>query len=284
MVSSARHPHRWGYADTRLEFDGPRSVRMTGERYPLSGQSMPYLIPYVEQMLGMTVDATAVLPESTPAVPPPILNPALMAALERLLPSERRSTDPVARLTHSHGQLAIGEIDRLVYGGRIARLADVVVEPVDEDEVRAIVAAASEHDACLVPYGGGTNVSGALMYPEDEARTIVSIDMRRMRRVLSVDRANGCALDEAGITGTDLEQALGAAGYTCGHTPDSLEFSTLGGWIASKRGMKKNHTAASGHRRRGDIVRRPERSRRAVGGADVHRQPLSLLLAAGTSA
>ena len=107
--------------------------------------------------------------------------------------------------------------------------------------MRAIVAAAIEHDACLVPYGGGTNVSGALMCPEDEARTIVSIDMRRMRRVLSVDRANGCALVEAGITGADLEAALGALGYTCGHTPDSLEFSTLGGWIATNAsGMKKN--------------------------------------------
>jgi alkyldihydroxyacetonephosphate synthase len=242
MASAARHPHRWGFADTRLEFDGPRSVRMTGTRYPLSGQSMPHLLPYVEQMLGLPpLDATALLPESMPAVPPPHLNPALMAALERLLPAERRSTDPDARLAHSHGQLAIGEIDRLVYGGRIARVADVVVEPVNEDEVRAIVAAAIEHDACLVPYGGGTNVSGALMYPEGEARTIVSIDMRRMRRVLSVDRANGSALVEAGISGADLEEALGALGYTCGHTPDSMEFSTLGGWIATNAsGMKKN--------------------------------------------
>jgi alkyldihydroxyacetonephosphate synthase len=241
MADDARHPYRWGYADTRLEFDGPRSVRMTGVRYPLSGQSMPHLLPYVEQMLGLTIDAASITPDATPSVPPPRLNPALMAALDRLLPAERRSTDPRARLSHSHGQLAIGEIDRLVYGGRIARVADVVVEPIDEEEVRALVAAAVEHDACLVPYGGGTNVSGALMYPEDEARTIVSMDMRRMRRVLSVDRANGCALVEAGISGTDLEEALGALGYTCGHTPDSMEFSTLGGWIATNAsGMKKN--------------------------------------------
>jgi alkyldihydroxyacetonephosphate synthase len=237
----ARHPHRWGFADTRLEFDGPRSVRMTGTRYPLSGQSMPYLIPYVEQMLGVPVDPADVKPESTPEVPAPRLNPALMAALERLLPSDRRSTDPVVRLAHSHGQLAVGEVDRLLYGGRFARVADVVVEPVDEGEVRAIVAAAVEQDACLVPFGGGTTVSGALLCPEHEARTIVSVDMRRMCRVLSVDEVNGCALVEAGIAGADLEAALGALGFTSGHTPDSLEFSTLGGWIATNAsGMKKN--------------------------------------------
>lgn len=241
MPDDARHLHRWGFADTRLEFDGPRSVRMTGARYPLSGQSMPHLIPYVEQMLGFTFDPAAVLPESTPAVAAPHLNPALMAALELLLPPERRSTDALTRLAHSHGQLAVGEVDRLLYGGRLARVADVVVEPASEDEVREIVAAAIEHDACLVPYGGGTNVSGALMYPEGEARTIVSIDMRRMCRVLAIDRANGCALVEAGITGSALEAALDADGYTCGHTPDSLEFSTLGGWIATNAsGMKKN--------------------------------------------
>jgi alkyldihydroxyacetonephosphate synthase len=240
-TGDARHPHRWGFADTRLELDGPRSVRMTGARYPLSGRSMPHLIPFVEQMLGLPFDASAVQPESTPPVPPPVLHPALMAALERSIPSERRSTDPAARLAHSHGQLAVGEVDRLLYGGRLARVADVVVEPVDEDEVRAIIGAAVEHGACLVPFGGGTNVSGALMCPEDEARTIVSIDMRRMCRVLSVDRANGCALVEAGITGADLEEALGALGCTCGHTPDSIEFSTLGGWIATNAsGMKKN--------------------------------------------
>lgn len=214
---------------------------MTGTRYALSGHSMPHLIPFVEQVLGVTIDAAAARPETPPVVPAPRLDPALMAALERRLPSDRLSIDPIVRLAHSHGQLAIGEIDRLLYGGSFARLVDVVVEPVDEEEVRAIVGAAAAHGACAVPFGGGTNVSGALLCPDGEARTIVSIDMRRMRRVLSIDRANGCALVEAGITGVDLEAALGEAGYTAGHTPDSLEFSTLGGWIATNAsGMKKN--------------------------------------------
>jgi len=214
---------------------------MTGTRYPLSGQSMPHLIPFVEQMLGVPFDATATLPESAPAVPPPVVSPTLLAAIERLLPSERRSTDSLARLGRSHGQLSVGEVDRVLYGGRLARIPDIVVEPIDESEVRAIIEAAVEYGACLVPFGGGTNVSGALMCPEEETRAIVSIDMRRMRRVLSVDRANGCALVEAGITGSDLEEALGAIGFTCGHTPDSIEFSTLGGWIATNAsGMKKN--------------------------------------------
>ena len=235
MADDARHPHRWGFADTRLELEGGRSVRMTGDRYPLSGQSMPHLIPFVEQVLGLPFDTSARVPESAPAIPPPRLTPALTAALEHALPPERRSIDPPVRLAHSHGQLSVGEVDRALYGGRFARVVDAVVEPVDEREIQAIIAAAREHDACLVPYGGGTNVSGALQCPEHETRPIVSIDMRRMNRVLAIDRGNGCALVEAGITGAALEDALGAQGYTSGQTPDSLEFSTLGGWIRPTR-------------------------------------------------
>jgi alkyldihydroxyacetonephosphate synthase len=192
-------------------------------------------------VLGVPFDTTTVVPEATPEIPAARLDPALMAALSRAIPADRRSSDPQTRLVHSHGQLSIGEVDRALYGGRFARLVDLVVEPADEDEVRAIVAAAAEHGACLVPYGGGTNVSGALMCPAEEPRTIVSIDMRRMNRVREVDVANGCALVDAGITGSELEQQLGARGYTSGHTPDSLELSTLGGWIATNAsGMKKN--------------------------------------------
>ena len=62
----ARHPHRWGYADSRLELDGPRSVRMNGDRDAAERQSMPHLIPFVEQMLGLPFDPASKIP----VVPP----------------------------------------------------------------------------------------------------------------------------------------------------------------------------------------------------------------------
>lgn len=240
MASDTRHPHRWGYADSQIELDGGQ-VRMNGSRYVLSGQSMPHLLPFVEQMLGVPFDPASRVPLVSPVVPSPRINPALMTALEQALPAGRRSTDPEIRLRHSHGQTSVREIDRVLYGGGLPRVVDVVVEPESEAEVQAIVTAAVAHQACVVPYGGGTNVSGALLCREDEARTVVSMDMRRMRRVLSIDRANGCALVEAGISGADLERALDQAGCISGHEPDSLEFSTVGGWISTNAsGMKKN--------------------------------------------
>lgn len=241
MTDNARHPHRWGYLDSQLELQDARTARMPGSRYTLSGQPLPHLIPFVEQMLGVPFDAAATVPLVDPIIPEPRVNAAFAAALERAIHADRRSTDAHRRLIHSHGQLSVREIDRVLYGGGLPRVVDVVVEPESEAEVEAIVAAASQHGACLVPYGGGTNVSGALICPDDEDRPIVSMDMRRMKRVLSIDAANGRALVEAGITGSELEAALGEAGYTSGHVPDSLEFSTLGGWIATNAsGMKKN--------------------------------------------
>lgn len=70
---------------------------------------------------------------------------------------------------------------------------------------------------------------------------IVSVDTSRMNHVRWVDRKNMTALVETGITGKDLEKELSRYGVVCGHEPDSVEFSTLGGWISTRAsGMKKN--------------------------------------------
>ena len=62
-----------------------------------------------------------------------------------------------------------------------------------------------------------------------------------MDKLLYVDKDNECALVQAGITGSELEKQLNSYGYKCGHEPDSVEFSTLGGWISTRAsGMKKN--------------------------------------------
>lgn len=84
-------------------------------------------------------------------------------------------------------------------------------------------------------------MSYGLMCPADETRTIISLDTSQMNRILWVDENNLTAHVEAGITGQDLERQLKESGYCTGHEPDSLEFSTVGGWISTRAsGMKKN--------------------------------------------
>jgi alkyldihydroxyacetonephosphate synthase len=237
-----RHLHKWGYTDTRFEFDGPRSVRVTGDRYPISGFSMPYLIPFVESVLEVPFTEDHLADEKVDyTLPEPVGNEAFLKAVRESLAEDQVSQEAPARLSHSHGQLSVDEIYRLTTGGKLRRVVDVVVYPNNEKDVRRIVELASASDVCLIPFGGGTNVSGALACPTDEMRMIVSVDMRRMHRILWVDEANQLACIEAGISGKQMELDLGERGYTTGHDPDSIEFSTLGGWISTNAsGMKKN--------------------------------------------
>ena len=96
--------------------------------------------------------------------------------------------------------------------------------------MRAALAA----DAVVIPFGGGSNISGSLEAPGDERRTVVSIDLGRLDRVLSIDAGSRLAEVQAGAFGPDLEEQLNAQGWTLGHFPDSFAHSTLGGWIATR--------------------------------------------------
>ena len=117
----------------------------------------------------------------------------------------------------------------------------MVIYPQSHEQVERIVQLACKHNVVLIPYGGGTNVTQALYLQKQETRMIVSIDMMRMNAIKWVDKDNMTALCEAGIIGQDLERRLKHYGVCCGHEPDSVEFSTLGGWISTRAsGMKKN--------------------------------------------
>ena len=87
----------------------------------------------------------------------------------------------------------------------------------------------------------GASVTEALRCPENEKRMICSVDMRRLNRILWIDPTNRMACVQAGAVGRNLMAQLAEYGLTMGHEPDSVEFSTLGGWIATHAGsMKKN--------------------------------------------
>ena len=237
-----RSPHRWGYSDTKFEFDGPRSVRVKGSRYPLAGYDMPYFLPFAEEVLGLEIRPQDISAENDDKrVDEPRVNENFFAAVQANFGVDQVSLDPEERLVHSHGQLSVDEIYRVLYGEPLQRTVDLVLYPQSEEEVRTIVQWANRHNVCLVPYGGGTNVSGALSCPAAEQRTIVSVGHVQDESRPFDRRENLQACIEAGISGKQMEQELNAGGYTSGHDPDSIEFSTLGGWISTNAsGMKKN--------------------------------------------
>ena len=233
--------HRWGFEDTRLFLHPDGSVEMTGSRYNLCGYRMPYLVPFINRELGVEIDFTSARPlTAAPRVTPAARNEGFLVALDEALRAGQYTADDADRLLHSHGQTTTEEVSRVLYDD-LDRCVDLVVWPESEADCQAIVTAADAHGVCLIPFGGGTNVSSALLVPATETRMVVSVDTRRMNQVLGIDRANLTATVQSGITGGRLEQLLAAEGLTCGHEPDSSELSTLGGWISTNAsGMKKN--------------------------------------------
>ena len=141
------------------------------------------------------------------------------------------STAAADRLRHARGQSFPDLI--ALRSGRIPVFPDGVAYPLSTTDVRALLHYAAIVGARLIPYGGGTSVVGHIT-PQPGAAPVLTVDMRRMNRLLDLDTENQLARFGAGVAGPDLEAQLQAHGYTLGHYPQSFEQSTLGGWVATR--------------------------------------------------
>jgi len=229
----------WGFEDTAFQFNEKGEVELAGGRYPLCEAPLPNLWPWIQEVMGVTLKADDRWEsKQKTSVPHPIVNNSFLNELSFLKP-DQISQSPEIRLRHGHGHTQ-SEMVAIKYG-QVKRVPDLVVFPRAESEVSALVKLALFHNVCLIPYGGGTSVTEALKCPENEERMIVSVDMRRMSRILWIDPVNRMACIQAGAVGRHIAAQLEQYGFTMGHDPDSVEFSTLGGWIATHAsGMKKN--------------------------------------------
>jgi alkyldihydroxyacetonephosphate synthase len=230
----------WGFRDTRFVARDDGVVVLTGSRYALSGQELPEILGWAQRQFHPDVRPDDLnRPHYPPAIPEPRRHAGFLDELRKTLPDDQLSEDPELRLRHGHGHTQ-EEMYAIKYGA-IERIPDLVVYPTEDAQIERIVEAAVRHDVVLIPYGGGTNVTDALRCRPDEARMIVSVDLRRMNRILWIDPVNRMACIQAGAVGRDIVAGLARHGFTMGHEPDSVEFSTLGGWIATHAsGMKKN--------------------------------------------
>ncbi len=121
------------------------------------------------------------------------------------------------------------------FRGEFPNPPDLVALPRDESEIEAVLAWSEAEGAAVVPFGGGTSVVGGVE-ARVGGRPVVCLDLRRLDRVLEVDPVSIAARIQAGATGPRLEQQLREHGLTLRHFPQSFEYSTLGGWIATRAG------------------------------------------------
>jgi alkyldihydroxyacetonephosphate synthase len=143
------------------------------------------------------------------------------------------SDDHYERVSHALGK-AYRDVVR-GFRGEFENPPDLVASPRDESEIEVVLEWAEAEGAAVVPFGGGTSVVGGVEARLGD-RPVVCLDLKRLDRVLEVDAESLAARIQAGALGPGLEDQLREHGLTLRHFPQSFEYSTLGGWIATRAG------------------------------------------------
>ncbi|HEX5916798.1 MAG TPA: FAD-binding oxidoreductase [Nocardioides sp.] len=189
-----------------------------------------------EEAGSLVARASALLPDHdfTPHDPPEPRSLELPAPRIAVPPRLQAiaSTGATDRLSHARGK-AFRDVVRNLEGD-VGPLPDVVVRPRDDDEVTAVLEWCSGEEVAVVPYGGGSSVVGGVEPRFDGPA--VTLDLGRLDRVLEVDATSRAARVQGGVLGPHLEDQLRPHGLTLRHFPQSFEFSTLGGWLATRAG------------------------------------------------
>ena len=190
-----------------------------------------------QEKMGATIAARFGVPPPKPVDPPTIDELDLRAP--RVRPPATLevlcTTDPYERAGHTYGK-SFRDVWRALHRD-FTHPPDLVAVPRTELELTALLDWCSDERIAAIPYGGGSSVVGGVeCNVGDDYRGVVSIDMRAFDKVVEIDRVSRAARIQAGVYGPALEDQLRPHALTLRHFPQSFEFSTLGGWIATRSG------------------------------------------------
>jgi alkyldihydroxyacetonephosphate synthase len=210
-VSGRRRKHwGWGFEDQQPSAEQLRA-------------SVAGLAAHLGMALGDVEEPVALESVRLPA--PRIQAPASLAQI--------CAEDAHARASHALGK-SYSDIVR-GFRGHFEHAPDLVLRPRDEADVERALEWCSGERVAAIPFGGGTSVVGGVTPNVPSSYNgAVSIDLRALDRVLEVDEMSRAACIQAGALGPELESQLGERGLTLRHFPQSFEYSTLGGWIATR--------------------------------------------------
>lgn len=158
--------------------------------------------------------------------PPRLTAPATLAGVV--------TDEPAERASHTYGK-AYRDVIRALRG-EMATPPDLVARPRSEAQVIDVLDWAAAVGAAVVPFGGGSSVVGGVSCGGEGFTGVVSLDVTALDRVLEVDTTSRAARVQAGVLGPHLEDQLRPMGLTLRHFPQSFEFSSLGGWLATRAG------------------------------------------------
>lgn len=211
FAQTEMHPQRWG--------DPARAAAL-----PDAARGL------VELAFGLD-ERPAVAPDEA-ALPASGLDDALLDELRATLGDDHVRTDDDTRRLRTRGK-STPDLLR-ARAGDLADAPDAVVRPGSHDDVAAVLAWAVAHHVAVVPFGGGTSVTGGLVARREGFAGLVSLDLVRMKRLVAADHESMTATLEPGLRGPEAEALLAAEGLTLGHFPQSFEYATVGGFAATR--------------------------------------------------
>ncbi len=182
-------------------------------------------------------------------LPPSDLPGAAGDALVALVGPPFVTDDHGQRVSHAAGR-SYPDLVRL-RAGRLECAPDAVVFPADAVQVAAVLAVCVEHGIAVVPFGGGSSVVGGVDALRGDHNAAVCLDLTRLNALVDVDPVSQLATLGAGTYGPDAEALLSEHDLCLGHLPQSFEFSTVGGWVATR----SSGQASTGYGRIDALVR-----------------------------
>jgi alkyldihydroxyacetonephosphate synthase len=203
----------------------------------------------LKQALGVEDSTTAEHEPEQVRLRPSALSPADREGLAAIVGAEYCGIDDRARLLRAGGKSTLDLLRRKDSGVQDA--PDAVLLPGSEDAIAAILRYCADHSIAIVPFGGGTSVVGGLDPIRGDFKAVISLDLRRLNRLHSLDAMSGEAELGAGLTGPDAERLLGERGFSLGHFPQSFQFATIGGFAATRSSGQDS----AGYGRFNDMVR-----------------------------
>ena len=203
----------------------------------------------LKQALGVGDSPVAELEPGQVKLRPSALSPADRDALAEIVGTEYCGVDDRARLLRAGGKSTLDLLRRRDPG--IQDAPDAVLLPGNEEEVAQILRTCGQRSIAVVPFGGGTSVVGGLDPLRGQFKAVISLDLRRLNELHSLDEVSGEAELGAGVTGPDAERMLGERGFSLGHFPQSFQFATIGGFAATRSSGQDS----AGYGRFNDMVR-----------------------------
>ena len=164
--------------------------------------------------------------------------------LKKIVGSSNYSEEDFERARHSIGRYYLEILE--AKKGIFRYTPDLVLTPKTEKQLLQIIEICKKNTIPVIPFGGNTSVTKAL----EAKKGGISLDMKNFNEILELNETNSTVKVQAGIFGPKLENYLNQRGYTCGHFPQSFEFSTVGGWLAAKGAGQ----ASTGYGKIEDIV------------------------------